>query len=616
MRFAGSPYGHFVTQDAGSSALPERYALWQERLAKEFFAGRQSQPVVMFISRGELDELVTPGEDGARLLASAVREVIDVSAGKVMFARAERLQAVWQRGTRTEPPPTLPILALSVLAASEMRSDGEGARHNYYIRLARALVPDAADVEIAAIRHTLREQGAFVAVASMWERVDAWLTSMGGTFGYSTIRGDPEQTRIGYPLSQTLVRRSDRAALTGFFARLDLKADGVPSGESLLKLLRVWIGHRHHSFSERFVQSLGDREDLRYMAPLVHQLAVAWDGKIITADGLRHLDIRLAVDIDVGKSWWVIPAARDLPADTLHLPSGGDAVEAVITTDPHSSVYAAAGLPPVSPAALSSGLTLRGSRCVAEFSPSSLLVMVDSADAGGWVSADALHPYEPHVFVVSAGSMQAVERALGTAADAGWRKLPQQLASALIGSGWVIYDRVAFSDEQALSKALLALPRTVAATVHLGETARPRLINGLPLLRGIGRNVYLAGGEPDLLLPVGDGQRDVTVTLDGVEDRLRASIFPFPLRRLGGGHAEGAHTVEADGEVLTFVVAPASADDRAPSGADSLVGSTARSAPQAEAMPSSAGWPARCRTGLYSRGVALQRAGSFTATGS
>lgn len=196
--------------------------------------------------------------------------------------------------------------------------------------------------------------------------------------------------------------------------------------------------------------------------------------------------------------------------------------------------------------------------------------MVESADAGGWVSADALQPYESHVFVVGAESTRAVERALVTAADAGWRKLPSQLTSKLVGSEWAIYDHVAFSDKQALSKALMALPGAVASSMRLGATARPRLINGLPLLRGIARNVYLAGGEPDLLLPVGDGRRDVTVTLDGVEGRLRASIFPFPLSSLGGGHTEGVHTVEADGEALTFVVAPASADDRVPPGACSL----------------------------------------------
>ena len=40
---------------------------------------------------------------------------------------------------------------------------------------------------------------------------------------------------------------------------------------------------------------------------LIHDLAINWDGKIVTADGLRRLDIRLAIDLDRTETWWVIP---------------------------------------------------------------------------------------------------------------------------------------------------------------------------------------------------------------------------------------------------------------------------------------------------------------------
>ena len=74
------------------------------------------------------------------------------------------------------------------------------------------------------------------------------------------------------------------------------------------------------------------------------------------------------------------------------------------------------------------------------------------------------------------------------------------------------------------------LPASLAANIRLGTTARPRLINGLPLHRNLSRNTYLAGGEPDLELPVGAEARDVEVKLD--EDRqpdLPRLHFPDPL---------------------------------------------------------------------------------------
>src|SRR5437762_3543250 len=82
------------------------------------------------------------------------------------------------------------------------------------------------------------------AVAELVARVGQWLGERAGEFGRSTIREDAELTRIGYPQSQTLVRRSDRAALTRLFARLDMDIRGVPKPETLLGHLRTWTRQR------------------------------------------------------------------------------------------------------------------------------------------------------------------------------------------------------------------------------------------------------------------------------------------------------------------------------------------------------------------------------------
>ena len=220
-----------------------------------------------------------------------------------------RVEAVWREGAQDQPPPTLPVLALSVLAASEMRSDASGARHNYYIRLSQR-------TPARRLRRRDRIAAAFTSanvapspdVAGMWQRIHRWMGEQDGAFGTSTIPENPEWSRIGYPLSQALIRRSDRAALTRFFDRMNLRRAGVPSPEALLSLLKVWTHHRSQGFSERFVEVLDDPDVQDYLRPLIHELAVAWDGKVITAEGLRRLEFRLALDLDRGSAWWVIPA--------------------------------------------------------------------------------------------------------------------------------------------------------------------------------------------------------------------------------------------------------------------------------------------------------------------
>lgn len=544
--------------------LLEAYSRWQTRLAQLFFAGRGHEPVVLFVDRDELQQLAAPGEDSARSLAAAVRGLVDVERGSGMFARAQQLEEVWRSGPRDQPPPTLPILALSVLAASEMRTDASARRNAYYKRLADTLLPDSSSkAAVSRILTALRNGGAFLHVAKMWEELDSWLDEQQGAFGTSTIRpGVANESRIGYPLSQTLVRQSDRAALTRFFSAARLKSAGVPSTESLLRMLRRWVTRRGHGLTHRFVSSLRDEEVLPILGPLITDLAISWDGRIVTREGLRHLNLRLAIDLDEVRTWWVIPAVRDITGDVLTGTRDGQPFEALITNDPHSTMYRVEGMPSVQSSDLASGVFVRGQRCVAEFEPAKVLVLIGNADAGGWMSVDSVQPFEEHVLVATADVAPTVSQVLRAAADAGWYQLDPAFTAKLLGGGFRIYTRVVFSDHERLDTALATMPSAVTAGLHRGTAVRPRLINGLPIDRRVASNIYLAGGEPDLLLPVSDKTRTVDVSLDGISSRLRASLFPIPLSGFRGGMESGEHTVETDEETLTFVVERESMDDR------------------------------------------------------
>lgn len=531
--------------------LPEEYAQWQERLAHEFFDGQRNEPVVMFVDRSELDRLANQGEDGARSLASAVRTLVEPAAGRTMFSRIQALGRLWARSGQVGPPPTLPVLALTVLAASEMHRDTAGAAHNYYIRLAGLLLPDADEQTLEDLRYDLREGGAFVDVVDMWQAADRWLTRQDGAFGISTIPQNPgRHSRIGYPLSQTLVRRSDRATLTRFFSRMDLVHRGVPQPAPLLNLLRLWVRRRPQGFSDRFLQFLADPNLEAMIAPLIHDLAEGWDGVVVTAEGLRRLDLRLTIEIDRREAWWVIPVVPNGPDDILSI----DGREILITAGRNAPLYDVEGLPPVTADALRDGVVARGSKSVAEYRPADVLVFTDNAHAGGWLLADAAQAYEQHIFAVRPSLRGDIEAVLDLGADRGWQPMRSDYASQVL-PGYSIYYGITFSDEERFREAIGLLGGAVATSLQLGGTVRPHLINGLPLFRNLSRNTFLEGGEPDLDLPVGDGERHVPVTLDGeAHHTFIAAGFPIPLSVLGG-FSLGEHTIEADGERLTFHVA-------------------------------------------------------------
>ncbi|MGC4154863.1 MAG: hypothetical protein QM628_17565 [Propionicimonas sp.] len=546
--------------------LPEAYAHWQERLAQEFFDGRSGQPIVMFVDQSELDHIAGPGVDGARSLASAVRTLADPAAGRTMFNGIRALNRHWASSGKVGPPPTLPLLALTVLAASEMRRDAAGAAHNYYIRLAGTLLPDADEQTLEDLRFDLGQGGAFLDAVEIWQEIDRWLTQQGGTFGVSTIPHDlGRYSRIGYPLSQTLVRRSDRATLTRFFDRMDFKRHGVPQPTPLLDLLRLWVRRRPQGFSDRFVQSLEDPNLGGMIARLIHSLAETWDGIVVTAEGLRRLDLRLTIDIDRREAWWVIPMVPSAPDDILSI----DGREILITASRSTPLYDAEGLPPVTADDLRDGVVARGSMSVAEYRPADILVFTDNAHAGGWLLTDAAQAYEQHIFAVRPSLTGDVKAVLDLGADRGWQQLRSDYASQIL-PGYAVYYGITFSDKERFREALGLLRGVVATNLQLGTTVRPRLINGLPLLRNLSRNTFLKGGEPDLDLPVGEGERHVPVTLDGeARHTFIAAGFPIPLS-IRGGFSPGEHTIEADGERLTFEVTQGVSSGWEPPGVGSI----------------------------------------------
>lgn len=533
-------------------ALPPRYAQWQEILARAFLGAHPGVPLVFFVDDDELRRLAPGSTNPAGDLAAAVAELVYPQRGAAMFAALGRATARWDSSAEDQPPATLPVLALSVLAATRMHTDEQARSSNYYLRLAQALLPGAPAADVDATRLALRG-GAFIAVAKMWQDFDRWLGERGGSAGISTIRDHPEHTRIGFPLSQALVRRSDRAALTRFFEALEISQLGVPSSDALLEYLRIWAA-RPRGLGEAFRRLLADDTLRPLLQPLVRGLAETWDGRVVTMEGLTHLDIAVVLDLERWAAWWAIPGGRGPAHDTLVGTIAGIPVEIAITRDPYSGLFRLSGVPVVNSQALHDGVRLRGATCVAELAPIRILVLSEDSDAGGWLSTRSIVPFREHVIAASADLANDVECVLQRAAKSGWRRVRQPAERPLL-AGYVLFLDIIFDDPDELDDALATVPALLSAAIRPDSTTRARLVNGLPLARPISRDCYLAGAEPDLLLPVGDLRRFVDATLDGTEQDppFLASGFPIELRRIGP-LLPGLHVIEADRDNLRFTV--------------------------------------------------------------
>lgn len=542
--------------------IDDRYWWWQDALASEFFTP-QDGPLVVFIDDDVLRKIAPGMDDPAADLAQTVRDASSHTPGEY-FSRVARARRLWKLHDRESPPPVLPVLAITVLAATRMRSDGQALSTNYYRRLAESIEPGASGTRVAQLKAEV-DGTAFLDVVDMWCSLDEWIGEQDGRVGVSTIRTHERLTRIGYPQSQALLTRSDRAELTRFFAALSIGEAGLPDEKSMLRALEVWTSATSNRLGDTFMAALASADTKGLIAAVVLACAAAWDGRVITKDGRRRIAIRLGIDLEEWTAAWLFTVQEGASEPIL---LGGHFVTDApvsLVSNPPSNYYVAEDAPGVNADLVTRGFRLRGAAYTAEFSKAEVLIFARDPDTGGWSSTSGITPFETHLIAVTAAESTAVSRVL-TAAAKGW-VLRKQGARPLL-PGFVLYEGVRFTDDTALQKALRDEPRLRALGVAPTLIPRARLVRGLPLDREFAPSHYLLGGEPDLLLPTDEEPKLVVLSLGGKEEIVTSNGFPFEVRRFPS--PEGATEVIADGQRVTFTLLEESVVDATPKGTATL----------------------------------------------
>lgn len=522
------------------------YDEWHQALRSAFLLPHNG-PTVIFVDDSELARLAPDSDDAAADLAQAVRAQLRLAEGRTLFDPVHSAYEQWNRGLRADPPPVLPVIAITVLAAARMRSDADARSTNYYLRLAQALLPDGAPDEIENLRHALREGGAFLDVVGMWRGLHDWIDAQGGAFGTSTIREHPRLQRIGFPLSQALVRQQDRIALTRFFQALRFAPSSTPNAGQILSALDIWIASPRNRLSDSLMHAVADAEIRPLLGAVVRAHAQAWDGRVLTSDGNLRISMRIGLDIEAWKARWLFRTVNGGPPEATLRGSGPDEV-VTLTEQPGWAYYDALEPPPVAGRQVLTGFRMRGDSYTAEFLPSHVVFFSLDPETGGWSSRPGMVPFEEHLVAIESQYVADFKELLRQAAKAEWREIPQRGGPLL--AGYRLFENVCFADGERLESALASLPSLRRIDLRPAAIPRPRLVNGLPIATELSTSHYLVGGEPDLLLPSGSEPRMVTVQLDGMTEQIQANGFPLPLRRLVSG--AGRHVIDADGFELAF----------------------------------------------------------------
>ncbi len=516
------------------------YDRWQSKLSDEFFPMNQpDEPVIMFLNDEEMTRICPISPDPVGSLRSAVLAELRQTDKPTIFEPIERRLAFWRKGPQDQPPPFLPLLAVTVIAGSRMRNDGKFSSAAYYPRLVDLMTSGTNRLTAAGI------QKHFDVVAEMWQTLDDWIEKNQDRVGPSTIRTHETFNRIGYPLSQTVLKGSDRDRLSDFFDRLRVDRNSASSPDRLLALLRIWLT-KPRGFSPAFVDLVQKGPGNPLLLAVISKLAAEQSSGPASAKGRIRLDLSMCINPEDWSVSWVIPVDPRLETDELRPVNGS--LFAIQKPD-YGPVYEViTGCLPQSPSLIGHRFRAVGARAVLTKNVHQVWVLRIDPSSGHWQSVSDVTLDEPHLFVVQDTDAAEMDELLTKNAAPGYWKLRGK-----IFPGWDIYVDVSLVEPIDLSEpgAFNSLGQLLTAPTN----SRPKLANGLELRTDVGGRHYLLGGEPDVQLPEGSSDEYIQVVLDnrlpGTRMKANGSLFPL---RLAGPFTEGKHTVSIAGLTLGFFV--------------------------------------------------------------
>lgn len=443
---------------------------WAVALADAFFPAESAgEPVTFAVDDVSLAQITgLPADEAADILSSVVR-----LHGYWGIRNAAKR---WRTDPGDRPPPSLTLLALTVLAVTRSKEFG------LYKEFRKLMAEPGEGI-------TEHFEGV---VPPLWEELHWWLdVHLDGARGRSTIRNHPQFKIIGYSLSQAIVRSYDRPLLYRFFRamRLDPGVEDLVAVE-LLRALAVWA-RRQGPRGDRLVRLATDKGIQPVAEELIAGIARGWDGRLRDpSSGSPASPLRLMMDRP-GRPLGLVAlrAATDPTEVAVQAPDGQQIVL--------SGTAAFFEPAPIDEIAIDEELLKTG----VELSGASMSFFLDVNDAiafsyddelRSWVSTARMTYGERHHLLVRGEIRDAtaawlhMEGVEGTLAPHVTQKLPK---------GWFCFERVRVNarPESEAPVAVMDLLGSQAAG------ARLRLVGGLRLAAP--PRTYLTGGTPNLHLP-------------------------------------------------------------------------------------------------------------------
>ena len=245
------------------------YEQWNKAIISYFFGECEPGQIVFLQTNTEtLSEIAELSDfnvaDAAESLKVAVRHKA-VVYGAVNFWAVN--PTLWKDYSEEEPP-QVAFLALTVLAASLMESEGLVASYNYYSRLNEVLF---GQVVKGNPQGFIRDK-----FEDFWKHLRRWASDQYDVELYLT-EGSSSRRYVWYPISQCLISMHDRRAVYRFFRDHNLTPFSEISDNQLEKDFLAWLRSSGLARIERYCANDSYKKSILSQ---VKSLLEHWDGDI------------------------------------------------------------------------------------------------------------------------------------------------------------------------------------------------------------------------------------------------------------------------------------------------------------------------------------------------
>ena len=225
--------------------------------------------------------------DAADSLKEAVRDKVVYYGAINLWTVSPTGQDLWENYSDGEQR-QVAFLALTVLAASLMDSEGSVASSNYYIRLNELLFGQSVKGAPQGFNRLQFEE--------LWKHLQRWLHDQHDVVLYLT-EGASKRRYVWYPISQCLISKRDRRIIYRFFRDQKLTPFSKISDSQLERDLRAWLrGSAESTKIERYFSNNSYRESILSQ---VKSLLRHWDNEILPepSRGERQTTISVSVEL-------------------------------------------------------------------------------------------------------------------------------------------------------------------------------------------------------------------------------------------------------------------------------------------------------------------------------